>query len=230
MQYLGGKEKISKQITSFLESQREPEQLFVDLTVGGCSIISKMSYPKKGYDKHPALISLYKSLSNTSLELPDIISYEQYKEARSLDDGNPLKAFIGFGCSYSGRYFEGYAKNSRGNNFARSAKNSLLKKFKTLKNVEFVCADLFDLDFDNCLIYIDPPYTNSKEYTVKFDYNKFWDKVRQLSKKNKVFVSEYKAPNDFECVLEIKKRLGLRTKSGGQEIRIEKLFTIKDIL
>lgn len=227
MQYLGGKEKISKKICNFLESVRKPGQLFVDLTVGGCSIISKMQYPKEGYDLHPALISLYKKLCEGDVELPDIITQEEYKAARAFSDDNPLKAFIGFGCSFSGRYFKGFARNSRGCNYAKSAKNSLIKKFKTLQNVKFEQLDLFLYEGCGNLIYIDPPYKGTTKYSIKFDYNLFWNKVRELSKNNDVYVSEYNAPDDFLCVLELKKKLGLRKLDKGQVVTIEKVFKYK---
>lgn len=227
MRYLGGKERISKQICNFLEGVRRPGQLFVDLTVGGCSIISKMQYPKEGYDLHPALISLYKKLSINSIELPNNVTKEEYELAKNLSDDNPLKAFIGFGCSFSGKYFAGHARGELGRNYAKGAKNSLLKKFKTLQNVKFEQLDLFLYNGSGNLVYIDPPYQGTTKYKVHFDYNNFWNKVRELSKQNDVYVSEYRAPNDFECVFEIAKKLGLRKQEVGQVVTIEKLFKYK---
>lgn len=224
MQYLGGKEKISKQICNFLESVRKPGQLFVDLTVGGCSIISKMQYPKEGYDIHPALISLYKKLSTGDITLPDSVTYEEHKLARNFSNDNPLKAFIGFGCSFAGDYFRGYAKNNRGQNYAKNAKNSLIRKFKTLQNVKFEQLDLFLYEGCSNLIYIDPPYKGTTKYSVDFNYDLFWDKVRELSKNNDVYVSEYQAPSDFTCVFKVDKKLGLRKKEGGQIMTEEKMF------
>lgn len=227
MRYLGGKERIANKICSFLESVRRPGQEFVDLTVGGCSIISRMGYPKKGYDVHKALITLYNALSGNLIELPDTVTLDDYKLAKNYDDENPLKAFIGFGCSFSGKYFGGYARSKRGDDFVKNAKNSLIKKFKTLKNVHFICDSLFNYNENNKLIYIDPPYQGTTKYSVNFDYDKFWNKVRELSKQNDVYVSEYNAPEDFECVLEIPKKLGLRKNEGGQIITTEKLFKYK---
>ena len=38
--------------------------------------------------------------------------------------------------------------------------------------------------------------------TGAFDHTKFWDWCRKMSENNSVFVSEYKAPDDFICVWE----------------------------
>lgn len=225
MRYLGGKEKIAKIICDYLESVRKPNQLFVDLTVGGASIISKMSSPKVAYDIHKPLIHLYNALSSGHIELPDTVSELQYHSAKSYEDSDPIKAFIGFGCSFSGKYFAGYAKSSN-RNYAKNAKNSLIKKFKTLKGVNFECQSLFDYVGSGNLIYIDPPYIGTTKYSINFDYDLFWDKVRELSINNDVYISEYTAPNDFKCVLQMEKIRGLRNSKGEQIKTLEKLWRL----
>ena len=49
-------------------------------------------------------------------------------------------------------------------------------------------------------------------------------------KGHKVFVSEYSAPDDFECVWEkqTKSSLSANGVSGGSKASTEKLFTVKD--
>lgn len=56
---------------------------------------------------------------------------------------------------------------------------------------------------EGAVVYCDPPYANTASYDEgSFDSAKFWDFVREKSKTNKVFVSEYSAPPDFKKVLE----------------------------
>lgn len=43
MQYLGGKSKIRKQIASFLESLRKPNQVYFEPFVGGGWVLQEMS-------------------------------------------------------------------------------------------------------------------------------------------------------------------------------------------
>jgi len=84
----------------------------------------------------------------------------------------------------------------------------------------------FYLEFKNlkgCVIYLDPPYEGTTKYKNNdFDYDVFWDWVRDLSKDNYVFISEYNAPPDFECIWS--KKVTTSLKVHEHEDRTEKLF------
>jgi hypothetical protein len=49
--------------------------------------------------------------------------------------------------------------------------------------------------------------------------------MREWSIHNDVYVSEYEAPDDFECVFEIPKRMTM--SKNNSEIRYERLFKLK---
>ena len=107
-------------------------------------------------------------------------------------------------------------------------RNRVWEVFVDLSDVDFVCDSYENLDFENCLIYCDIPYKNSTGYkTGKFDYDKFYDWCREQAKKNIVFVSEYEAPDDFECVWqgEIKTNFASSRKTATHNA-IEKLFKV----
>jgi DNA adenine methylase len=79
---------------------------------------------------------------------------------------------------------------------------------------------------NRCVIYCDPPYINTRAYmnVPKFDHNKFYDWVRELSKQHYVYISELVMPDDFECIWS-------RQMTGNGKMstnRIEKLFVHKD--
>jgi len=226
MRYLGGKQRISKYLIPFL--QNETIHIFVDGFCGGLNIMPYIKANKRiAFDVNLPLISLYKALQNRSIELPNIITEQEYKEAKLLDDINPLKAFIGFGCSFSGKYFGGMCKDNTERNYTLNAKNSLLKTFKNITiNDEFICCNYKDFNIKNATIYLDPPYENTTKYSEYINHLEFWEWCRNLAKMNKVFISEYNAPSDFKCVLEIETKTEIRTKLNGREKRIEKLFTI----
>ena len=69
------------------------------------------------------------------------------------------------------------------------------------------------------LIYCDPPYQNTTGYRGdngkrnEFDHEKFWNTIREWSKTNWVFVSEYNAPSDFVCVNKYEMKSNLRSKA-----------------
>ena len=96
-------------------------------------------------------------------------------------------------------------------------KNVLFKKNNYLKTIE------------NCktkdLLYCDPPYLDTTDYSTNFNHPLFWDTMREWSKNNTVFISEYTAPRDFKVVSKSTKYMSL-SGSGSSEKRTEKLFQL----
>ena len=83
-----------------------------------------------------------------------------------------------------------------------------------------------------CVIYCDIPYKETKEYynngeKIEFDYNKFYDWVREKSNQGySIFISEYECPDDFKEVLSID-FYSSYSSSGVKRIK-ERLYTYKD--
>ena len=136
-------------------------------------------------------------------DLPEHMTREQYNFIRENKESNPiLSGFAGFGCSFGGKWFGGYAHNSTDRNYAREAKESLLRDLSTLRNAHFICKDYRDVEISsNAVIYADPPYNGTTGYSVgKFNSNDFWDYARERSKTNLMFISEQNAPEDFVSI------------------------------
>ena len=208
MQYQGGKSRISKQIAVIIERERERESncdTLVSLFCGSCSIESKVNISNKiCNDKHPYLIAMWQGLQN-GWTPPDVITEDEYKYIREHKDENPaLTGFVGFGCSFGGRWFGGFARNKSGYNYCASAKRSLLRDFKGLKNAQFTCLDYRDVPIPKgAIVFCDPPYANTTGYSLgKFNHDEFWEYMRELSKEHIVLISEQTAPDDFECIWE----------------------------
>lgn len=71
-----------------------------------------------------------------------------------------------------------------------------------------------------------PPYSSTTKYfNGEFNSEEFWDIMRNWSKDNLVFISEYVAPTDFKCVLEIPTKTSIRGRTGNVSKRVEGLFT-----
>ena len=211
-----------------MESHRKANQVYVEPFVGGANIISKMTGKRYAYDLNEYLIKMYQDVQN-GYDLPDMISEKQYQYIKNHKDENKgLAGFVGFGCSFAGKWFGGYARDKRKScDFAHTSKISLLKKMNTMKDVIFECKDYKTLNPQNCLIYCDPPYQGTTKYTgvPNFDYNEFWNIIRQWSMKNDVFISEYNAPSDFISVLTIPTKTDIRDSHNKNIKKIEKLFT-----
>ena len=214
MQYLGGKSRISKQISEVIneisrwkvensirncKSNFERESnCFVSLFCGSCSVESKIiGFDRKILnDKHKYLIDMLNGVKN-GYELPEVITEEEYKYIRNHKDEDPvLTGFVGFGCSFGGKWFGGYARNKTGTNYALQSKKSLLKDMKTLTDAEFICKDYKDVFLPaNCVIYADPPYDGTTGYgREKFDSKAFWEYARSVSQNHLMFISEQSAP------------------------------------
>ena len=231
MRYQGGKSRIACQIAAEIERERERERshTFVSLFCGTCSIESKV----KGFDKvlcndsHEYLIEMLKGVQN-GYELPEAISEEQYKYIREhKEEDKVLTGFVGFGCSFGGKWFGGYARNKTNTNYALQSKKSLHKDLDNMSKTEFICMDYKDVNIpDGSIVYADPPYNNTTGYgKTKFNSEDFWEYMRKISKKNKVFISEQNAPNDFMCIWEKPFTRTLDVNKNNQFQVTEKLFT-----
>ena len=137
-----------------------------------------------------------------------------------------LSGFVGFGCSFGGKWFGGYARNKTNTNYALQSKKSLLKDMNTLMDAEFICEDYRNVVLpDNCVIYADPPYNGTTGYgKEKFDSEAFWEYIREISKEHLVFVSEQTAPSDFICIWEKPFTRTLDVNKNNQFKVTEKLF------
>ena len=202
MQYLGGKSRIAKQISKILnENKRET---FVSLFCGACSIESLVEIENKILnDQHSYLIAMLQDLQNGRL-FPEEITEDQYRQIKDkLDEDKGLSGFVGFGCSFGGKWWGGYARQKKGLNYALTAKRSLSKKLDGIKSAKIYNRDYRSVEVpDNSLVYCDPPYKGTTAYSnsKEFDHEEFWNYCRELSKNNLVFISEISAPEDFIAV------------------------------
>ena len=230
MQYMGGKSRISKQIAEILNSAIDKNKPFVSLFCGSCAIESKVRADVKILnDKHPYLIAMWQALQN-GWTPPDVVTKEEYYRVKANMDENPtLTGFVGFGCSFGGKWWGGYAKDKRGDDYCGQAKRGLLKDLVGIQSATFTCLDYRDVEIpDGAVVYCDPPYVNTTGYTVgQFDTNEFWNYMRQLSKRCDVYISEESAPNDFECIWSKEKVRTLEKSDNVGRVKVEKLFKYK---
>lgn len=252
MRYCGSKKRYAKYIIPYLIGAIKNENTtFIDMCCGGCSIVSEMPHKKKiAVDNNEYLISLWNKLKQNVLNgfpcdgIPFDITEEQYysiKECWLNKDGrwpNYMIGYVANALSYGSSWFNGFAKpnynksNKYGQpeNHCHEAYNSLKKQllnFKFIENTNFICSSFenFEIPSDSVL-YIDPPYIGTKKYKDDFPHEQFYEWCRKISKKNvKIFMSEYDAPDDFECIWQMEKKDGLGTQKGKkQNIKVEKLF------
>lgn len=227
MRYQGGKSRIAQDIASVISVRGG--DCFVSLFCGSCAVESKVQgFSRKILnDRHQYLIALLQGVQR-GYELPESITPEQYQHIREHKDDDPtLAGFAGFGCSFGGKWFGGYARNATGTNYAAQSKRSLLKDMATLQDATFVCADYRRVCIPpRAVIYADPPYNNTTGYHGdRFDSAEFWIAMRLLADTgHTVFVSEQEAPPDIQCVWERKFTRTLDRNKSNQFSVTEKLF------
>lgn len=208
-----------------------PCGVFVSLFCGSCAVESKV----QGFsriicnDKHRYLIAMLQGVQG-GYELPDTVSEAEYRYIREHKDDDPvLTGFVGFGCSFGGKWFGGYARDRHSDrSYAAGSKKTLLQTMATLGDAEFICGDYRAVPIpQGAVVYADPPYRNTTGYGgEKFDTDEFWTYMRLLAQTgHTVFVSELKAPDDFVCIWEKPVQRSLDRNVSNRFFSTEKLFT-----
>jgi DNA adenine methylase len=225
MQYMGSKNKIAKHILPIMLSERKPDQWWVEPFVGGANMIDKVAGNRIGNDIHEYLIALLIALRDGYIP-PTSISRDVYYAIKSEPHTYPreLVGFVGFLCSFGGKWWGGYAFNNKGVNYAERGSRCLVKQAKNFDGIVFKSGSYLELELPkSSLIYCDPPYSNTCKYRDDLNYDVFWEWCRTQAKSgHTVFISEYSAPADFVCVKEIQHKTILDKNSLYP--RIEKLF------
>lgn len=230
MQYMGSKNRIANKLIPFILDGNDINTPYVEPFVGGGNMIDKIPFKnKKGYDSHKYLIALLRAAAlGDPFLFPDPVSKDFYYEVKNspgkYDDH--VVGFVGFLCSFGGKWWGGYAANKKGTNYAETGANNLLKQSNGLEGIVFEVSDYRDIVFQGpSVIYCDPPYENTTSYKGGFDHDFFWDWCRlQPFYGHKIYISEYSAPPDFTLLTEV----STSTKMNKNEIspRTEKLFTL----
>ncbi len=238
MQYNGGKSRLAKKFAPILqEALAECGGRFVEPFVGGFNLLPALGGAVSEAicsDVHPGLISLYWALQSGKFDPPESLSEEDYARIRAANDwDDPLAAFAAFGCSFGGKEWGGYARNSEGKNYALSACRSLLRKVAFMDLAKFVCMDYRDLTFDEkSVVYLDPPYLGTTGYkTGSFDYDVFYAWCEGAARRGaRVFVSEFTIPDrpEWEIVWSTERHVMVDGKSQGRgRTRIDCLAEVK---
>lgn len=244
MKYLGSKSRIAKFILPIILEKRKDGQTYVEPFGGGANLICEVSNPRIYNDANDLLSECLKAVSAGWVPPADI-SKNFYSECRNKfktglysKDEEKMIGYIGINGSYGGRWFDGgYAgitktKEGKTRNYPQEAWNNVINQAPKLSGIEFQSGCYKNMLIPkNSIIYCDPPYKGTKEYLsakkTGFNSDEFWQWCREKSNEgHEVFVSEYIAPEDFECVWEKKVSSSLRSNGiiKGDKKSVERLF------
>ena len=230
MKYMGSKNRIAKYILPIMLAERKDGQYWVEPFVGGGNIIDKVDGLRIGGDSNMYLIEAMIDIRDNVNILPrDNTEFTEldYKDLRKSFDYQH-RGFAGFAFSYSGKWLGGWCRDGANKrDYVKEAYNNAVKQSPLLNGVKFIHSSYSELEVpDDSIIYCDPPYANTTGYKDSFNHDKFWDWCRLKSfNGNTVFVSEYNAPEDFECVWS-KEIVSSLTKDTGSKKGTEKLFRL----
>ena len=231
MKYMGSKRRHAKHLLPIILTGRKPNQWYVEPFCGGCNMLDQVTNPRMAVDVHPHLMAMFTAVEWVPPDLVTETEYAELAEARRID---ALTGYVGFALSFGGKFFGGYRRDVAGTKGcldnmrtqSRRAKAAYVKQRHLLEGTVFICGKYDEVIYpDNSIIYCDPPYAGTTRYsTGGFDTDAFWEwcggKVEQG---HRVFVSEYTAPSDWQCVWE--KPVATTLSASAAKPATEKLFT-----
>ena len=232
MKYLGSKARIAKEILPIILKDRKPYQYYVEPFVGGCNTMDKVDGLRIGADKNKYLIAMWdglvggrKGLASISRE-DYVIARNEYKSPDSILSDFDL-GWIGWMGSFNGRFFDGgYSGATSTRDYVAEQMRNTKSQLDALKLVKFYSCSYDELDYpEGAIIYCDPPYKGTKQYAASkdFDHDKFWNWCRRMAiSGHSVFISEYNAPKDFDCIWQKEITNSMSTRNTYRPI--EKLF------
>jgi DNA adenine methylase len=231
VRYQGGKYHLCKYYLPFLLSAAQSVDQYVEPFVGAAHVASRLvlnglDLPVYLSDLSLDLILMYQQIQSGEFVPPYSISEELYQQLRNSEP-SALRGFAGYGASWGGKFFGGYARGHPGEDIVRASNRAVAKTSRILSHATFACHDYRDLALNGrSLIYCDPPYRDTTGYLAKdFDSDLFWKVVSEWASSNAVFVSEVTAPAGWIPVWEAQRNVNIRgnIKSSADQLT-EKLF------
>ena len=241
MQYMGGKSRLAKRITEAILADTSVRENYLEPFLGGGSVFSEISRHFKtstASDGQEDLALMWRGLIFGTFTPPMELTEEEWRELRDAEP-SALRGFAGYGCSFGGRFFEGYARNKTGTNYAAQTARSLardLEKIPRDRVQQVWHADYRDFTPGvGTVVYCDPPYANTKHYASKrsqlesFDSGEFWKTMDDWADAGAhVYVSEFTAPEHWEPVWHVSRSTGLGVQSGANyRTAVDTLFARK---
>lgn len=229
MKYLGGKYRHAHLIAPFINSLVEAFdlQVYSEPFCGMFNVGTRVVAPIRiASDLQPDVIEFHKAVRDGWVA-PTTVTEAEYYQVKASPGPSAIRGFVGFQCSFAGKWWGGYARNPKGDtNYALTGSRGVDKLRPGIQGVEFFHRPYWESPQAD-IIYCDPPYFGTTAYTgVKgtFDSEAFWAWVRERSRSSFVLVSEYTGPPDFHVIWEKKAKI-TATRNECKD-SVEKLFSL----
>lgn len=236
MRYVGGKGRIARAIVDVIAERSPGATVAVEPFMGGGAVTAELA-KRFGLvlasDAHEDLALMWQAVSD-GWTPPEMVTEDEYARLRSAEP-SALRGFVGFGGSFGGKWFGGYARGGKtaagtDRNHQGESSRAVTRVGKAIRSgtVALTHADYASAPIvPGSVIYCDPPYAGTQGYaTGGFDSVEFWAWAELASDVADVYVSEYAAPPWWSCVWQTSKRQSVTMPAQGRAVRTEKLFTL----
>ena len=171
MKYMGSKNRFAKELLPIILKDRTPNQWYIEPMVGGANIIDKVEGNRLGSDFNEYLTEMWLALTD-GWTPKEHYTKDEYIDIKNNKENYPkyLVGYVGVNCSYSGKWFGGYAgvTQTKGGvrDYQKEAFKNVTKQLKNLRDVIFKYSDYKNLTIpDNSIIYCDP--TIRRNYQIQ---------------------------------------------------------------
>ena len=105
MKYMGSKARIAKYILPIILKDRKEGQWYVEPFVGGANMIDKVpnNFQRIGIDYNAYTIEALIAIRDLVDKLPNQLTEDEYKQLKGSEP-EPIKSWLRFVCSYSGKF------------------------------------------------------------------------------------------------------------------------------
>lgn len=226
---------------------------FIDCFCGGANLADKVNCENViCNDLSPTLIALHQQAQKDFSQIPEDGSreywdaaYKEWKNMKAAMDGKQediktemplwkIGAIEWYASFANGGFPRGYAKNAKGRNYYQEAyrnhqKQSLSPEYQKITFQQGDYRNIlknFKGDLGETVLYCDSPYKGTKPYAIdkKFDFEAYYNWLRETSKIVPIFISEQEMPKDFPIIWEKEVK-----RTAGQDNNFkatEKLYLI----
>lgn len=241
MRYLGGKARLVGKF-ALLVNARSANRTLWEPFCGGLNASVRLEARRHILsDAEPCLVTLVRAVVLEGW-LPDLnaVSKALWERHRANPDpDDPMTAFLGYGCSFSGKWFSTYAGftydsfHMKRGNHGSAVRSGPLVSVKSLLKARFAL-DGREVEVERCdfldgtrpdgvdVIYADPPYRGTTGYDAvpgEFDSDRFWEVASAHAADGvDVFVSERTAPVGWAPVWTGGRRRILGGSPGGERL------------
>lgn len=240
MRYVGGKSRLAKSIADVVAEYRDGRTKYLEPFLGGGATFARVA-PEfdsaSAGDVVPDLVLMWQAARDGWIP-PTDVDDEMYASMKTAEP-SALRGFVGFGCSFGGKWFGGRARggfNAGGapRNHAAESSRKVARMGTALAGAEIELRGYRDwTPGDDTVIYCDPPYAGTQGYGAAggFDSEDFWRTAgRWTSDGALVLVSEYAAPAGWVSVMSRSHRQSLQGGTDDRPTTTERLWVHADAL